>query len=216
MIVGSSRSERGTEAFRHVDGVMTSLGALPGPRVHSVAHAVNHDGSVIVGYSTGEAGDEAFVYRDGEMTGLGIPNGMHGTRAFGVSDDGKVIVGTATIAGGQHKAFRYVDGRYKWLGSLPGGAAMSGADAVSGDGRVVVGKANSYDGAEAYAYDALGMRPLGDLPGGVFRSRAFGASRDGKVIVGQSTGPKKKLEAVRFGASGVEALGLRPPPRPID
>jgi probable HAF family extracellular repeat protein len=143
------------------------------------------------------------------MTGLGIPEGTHNTRAFGVSDDGKVVVGTAVADLGRQRAFRWENGNMVLLGSLPGGAPVSSASDVSAKGRVIVGKANSTEGAQAFAYEAGQFRGLGDLAGGAFRSIAYAISADGKVIVGRSETHGDILEAVRWRDGAIEALGAR-------
>ena len=149
-----------------------------------------------LGISVGRQGDEAFMWRDGKMTGLGIPKDTVTTRAFGVSGDGSVIVGTAITKNRKQRAFRWEAGQMVLLGSLPGGAFVSIAQDVSSDGGVIVGKANSARGAQAYSYRDGHFRGLGDLPGGGFRSIALAVSGDGKVVVGRGETNDKTPRAI--------------------
>src|SRR5690606_26940384 len=64
------------------------------------------------------------------------------SRAFDVSDDGKIIVGWSTSEQGGDfvaEAFRWENGVMQGLGDLPGGFFGSQARGVSGDGSVVIG-----------------------------------------------------------------------------
>lgn len=82
------------------------------------------------------------------------------------------------------------------LGSLPGGAFLSQANAVSLDGGVVVGGSSSLasgpNSAEAFRLElpessgGFAMEGLGDLPGGIYASVARALSGDGEVVVGAS------------------------------
>jgi probable HAF family extracellular repeat protein len=108
------------------------------------------------------------------------------SEAFGVSADGRVVVGRAYNAAGQYRAFRWtVDGGMQDLGTL--GGSRSEAYGVSADGSVVVGMA--YNAARQYrafrwTVDG-GMQDLGTLLGDTV-SQAFGVSADGLVVVGVS------------------------------
>ena len=74
------------------------------------------------------------------LTWLGVLPGGDGSWAWGVSDDGAVVVGWAQNAAWQGRAFRWtVDGVMQDLGTL--GGDESAAYGVSADGSVVVGVA---------------------------------------------------------------------------
>src|SRR5688500_60556 len=61
VVVGSSRSSNGYEAFRWTAAAgMQGLGDLPGGAFASQASGVSADGSVIAGYGTKASGNEAF------------------------------------------------------------------------------------------------------------------------------------------------------------
>ncbi len=114
---------------------------------------------------------------------LGTLGGLY-SAAYGISDDGMVVVGAADRTGDSRKnrAFRWENGTMTDLGSLATDGT-SIARGVSGDGQVVVGAS----GDKAFRWDTTSttMTDLGTLGG---KSDAFATNRDGSVIVGQSTG----------------------------
>jgi probable HAF family extracellular repeat protein len=129
-------------------------------------------------------GSHAFRWDD---TGTGIDLGTLGgaySAAYGISDDGMVVVGAADRTGDilKNRAFRWEGGTMTDLGSLATDGT-SIARGVSGDGQVVVG--NSGDKAFRWDTTSTTMTDLGTLGG---KSDAFATNRDGSVIVGQSTG----------------------------
>lgn len=218
VVVGSSQSANGQEAFRWTQGTgMVGLGFLPGggPSANlnagSNALGISADGSVVVGYSNipnvngGYGGYEAFRWTQATgMVGLGdLPGGIFQSSAVKVSADGSVVVGRGT--GFYDTAFRWTQATgMVGLGYLPGGGyyAASYASGVSANGSVVVGVSTSANGTEALGWQeaflwtqGTGMVGLGDLPGGSFWSNAQNVSADGSVVVGQS-----------FGAYGYEAF----------
>jgi probable HAF family extracellular repeat protein len=158
---------------------------------------VSADGSVVVGYGTTVSGYEAFRWTaGGGLVGLGdLPGEPYFSGAFGISDDGTVVVGSGnavlspsdTITSAE--AFRWTAaGGMVGLGHLPGENFVSVPEAVSADGSVVVGYGNGDfgdTGAEAFRWTSGGgMVGLGDLPGGIFSSAALDVSADGSVVVG--------------------------------
>jgi probable HAF family extracellular repeat protein len=167
VIVGSRTEHRsigdgGTRAFRWVGGRITMLGDIPGGVTRSLAAAVSEDGATVVGYGTSAAGEEAFRWTERTgMASLGdLPGGDNrsevggdvGSRALGVSADGKFIVGWGTSVNGQ-EAFRWTArGGMIPLGDLPGGAFESIAKGVSGNGKTVVGCGTSGAGNEAFIW----------------------------------------------------------------
>ncbi|MCS4242538.1 putative HAF family extracellular repeat protein [Rhizobium sp. BIGb0125] len=134
--------------------------------------------------------------------------------ANGISADGKVIVGSASLYSGQDdRAFRWSSSKTGMvdLGILQGGSFAS-AQAVNANGTVVVGNAdadNGYTHAVVWRNGVIGN--LGTLNNGR-ESRATGVSADGAVIVGYGddgayNGPSK-IRALRWtGNDQIESLG---------
>lgn len=218
VVVGRATSEHNgrvvSEAFRWTEQTgMQALGhlATDPDRKSSNARAVNADGSVIVGNSaTNDFGHEAFRWTEsGGMVGLGdLPGGAHRSAAWGVSSDGRWIVGSGEsedpFEGLARQAVRWhPDGRLEPLGFLPvnSGNGNSLATAISDDGRIVVGM--------SFGDQGDGVSRRGDhatiwLPGEGIRTmesvlldygidvaaqgwqleRANGISGDGRTIVG--------------------------------
>jgi len=122
------------------------------------------------------------------MVGLGdLPGNDFWSQAYGISADGRVIVG-ASISDRGHEAFRWTRSEgMVGLGDLPGETFTSQAFGVSADGAVIVGEGRSESGTEAFRWTAEdGMLGLGDLPGGAFQSIAWAVSADGSVVVGSA------------------------------
>jgi probable HAF family extracellular repeat protein len=89
------------------------------------------------------------------MQDLGTLGGS-ASRAYGVSANGRVVVGSAQNAAGQWRAFRWTaSGGMQDLGTL--GGNTSGAYGVSADGAVVVGSAQNAAGQyRAFRWTASG------------------------------------------------------------
>lgn len=144
-----------------------------------------------------------------------LPGGAVMSAAYGVSGDGRVVVGSSQSASGE-QAFRWSGSSgIAGLGDLPGGGTYSRALAVSADGSTVVGDSSSASGNEAFRWTpAGGMSGLGDLPGGGFFSIANAVSADGSVVVGHSASTASGTlgaEAFRWtAASGLAPLGDLP------
>jgi probable HAF family extracellular repeat protein len=134
VIVGSSISHDGTEAFRWTaETGMVGLGALPGSSFSSNATAVSADGSVVVGSSmaygvswdgnviVGEVGilddngNGAYIWTAEtgmrRLTdvladlGVAIPPGWYLLAAYGVSADGRTIVGAGINPAGHSEGW---------------------------------------------------------------------------------------------------------------
>jgi probable HAF family extracellular repeat protein len=202
---------RGEEAFLWMKpGPMRGLDALSPPKsaFYSAAHDVSDRGLVVVGESQTDKGRQAFRWTQAEgMVALGTLGPHETSIAYGVSADGKIIVGT------QGKiAFRWTSEEgVMLLGDLPGGQQRSTALAISSDGNVIVGCGNTNDGTEAFRWTARdGMQGLGELAGGSYFSAAEGVSRDGSVVVGTAKSANG-AEAFRWTADeGLTALGDLP------
>ena len=124
------------------------------------------------------------------FTGLGdLPNGTSWNRAYGISADGLVVVGTARTDSGR-EAFRWTrDEGMVSLGDLPGGEIDASAEAASADGSVIVGTGRTDVGWEAFCWtQETGLVGLGVFPDATWEieSRARDVSADGNVIVGES------------------------------
>jgi len=105
IILGRSRTEisQTYEACRWINGEIGALGFLPGGLPYSMALAISGDGAAIVGRSSsarstqGSDRGEACRWDGGVPSGLGdLPGGDFDSIAWGVSDDGEVIIGTGT------------------------------------------------------------------------------------------------------------------------
>jgi len=119
--------------------------------------------------------------------GLGdLTGGEFFSKAYGISDDGSVVVGESHSNLGW-EGFIWQNGLMTGLGDLPGSYFWSKAYAVSADGSVVVGQSVSTSGGEAFRWENGVMTGLGELPGSpYFSSKAYAVSADGSVIVGES------------------------------
>lgn len=130
---------------------------------------------------------------------------------FGISGDGRTVVGSSESDRSLEEAFRWTanDG-VVGLGGLPGGGFRSVAFAVSEDGEIIVGGARTANGARAFRWtETGGLVDLGVLPGRA-SSVARGISSDGNVIVGGSSSIGGS-EAFRWTQEdGLEGLGDLP------
>jgi uncharacterized membrane protein len=146
--------------------------------------------------------------------GLGdLPGGVFSSQAYGISADGRVVVGQSGGLSGLEAC--------RWV--LPAGPVSFGptignvgavADAASDDGSVLVGSrqvSTQQFQFQAWRWtEATGLLPFGDLPGGPENSIATDVSSDGLIIVGQSSGPVG-IEAYRWtAATGMQSLGDLP------
>ena len=97
-VVGSGNSTLGREAFRYtVAGGLQGIGDLPGGQFQSEAWDVNGDGSVIVGFGNSSPfGTQAFRWTPAGIAGLPAGGTLYPRHATAVSDDGNVVVGSAS------------------------------------------------------------------------------------------------------------------------
>ena len=133
--------------------------------------------------------------------------GGNGSQAYEVSSTGSVVVGYASNASGQYRAFRWTaTGGMQDLGDF--GYAYAAAYGVSGDGSIVVGEA--WDASfrqRAFRWTAAGgLQDLGTLGG------PYGVSADisanGLVVVGESWNAASNTRAFRWtAAGGMQDLG---------
>ena len=140
------------------------------------------------------------------MTDLGTFSGTF-SYANGVSGDGSVIVGGASILGDVIvHAFKYTGSTMTDLGTLVGGS-YSYAYGASNDGSVIVGYSDTASGAtRAFKYTGSTMSDLGTLGG--TNSYANGVSGDGSVIVGSaSTSGDTSVHAFKYSGTTMTDLG---------
>lgn len=165
------------------------LGSLGQISLGSIATSVSADGSVIAGYETYitdtfELITETYRWENGVLTGLGSLPAGGGSRAWGISGDGAVVVGGGYLLSAPGPAFRWTQqtGMVECCGGL-----YSVALDASADGSVMVGRLNSdpsTEQGEAFRWANGVTTGIGDLPGGSFSSLANAVSPDGSVIVG--------------------------------
>jgi len=135
-----------------------------------------------------------------------LPGGASNSQAFGVSADGRVVVGLGSISG-EVRAVRWVEGGApESLGNIPDGFGTL-ANGVSADGGVVVGTGFTATGFMAFRWEDGAFELLGDLAGGAVSSFGSSVSGDGRVVVGDSSSTMSP-EAYRWTASeGMVGLG---------
>lgn len=182
VVVGSSTSSNGTEAFRWQNGTMSPLGDLFGLFFNSIAYAASSGGSYIAGLGTPGFFPpviRAVRWQGGSISSLGdLPGGDDFSTASGISANGSVVVGVSASGNGA-EAFRWQGGTMSGLGDLAGGTFESVATGVSADGSIVVGQGTSDIGKEAFVWQGGVMSGLGVV------SAARAVSSDGTIVVGQ-------------------------------
>jgi probable HAF family extracellular repeat protein len=208
-VVGVSGTPNGYEAVRWKDGLIQSIGDLPGQSIAGQALGVSGDGSVITGIGTSANGNEAFRWEDETLIGLGdVPGGSFSSFGWDISGDGSIIVGNGEDASGR-VAVRWSGGSLSIIG--PSGSRALGANH---DGSTIVGDANGI----AVVWSNTVMSSLPSLPGKDY-GRAVAVSADGTMIVGRSSSDGVPSHAVRWhnglpldlgtlGAGGSQAQGL--------
>lgn len=129
----------------------------------------------------------------------------------GISGDGSILSGIDAVSEDNmepHRAFRWENGEWEDIGSLPGGEFYADATGVSNDGSVVIGASSSSNGAyEAFRWHDGTFEGLGDLIGGTFISYANGVSSNGSVAVGKASSADFINEAFRWENGTMEGLG---------
>jgi probable HAF family extracellular repeat protein len=208
VVVGSSDSASGIQAFRWTAEGMVGLGDLDGGSFSSTAYGVSGNGSVVVGRGTSADGTEAFRWTSAGMVRMGdLALGGFSSTAYDASYDGSVVVGQGWSADG-FEAFRWsASGGMVGLGDLPGGLFLSSAKAVSADGSVVVGQAHvdpPFGTGSAVAFiwtEERGMRNLKEVLEndygldltGWHLEMANDISADGQTIVGFGETPSGEV-----------------------
>lgn len=185
------------------------------------AVAVSQDGKAIVGEALDSRGlANAAIWQGGtswRALGSITPNAQPCdqllSNSYGLSDDGKVVVGLAWDGCRIARAFRWEESTGMVnLGSL--GGESTRANGVSGDGRVVVGWEQAATGFRRGAKWVDGKEELVRGPSGAV-GEAFAANWDGSLIVGtncdplDNTGPATAWTWAR--GEGVRCSTIDPP-----
>jgi uncharacterized membrane protein len=213
VVVGTGASDlAGSEAFRRgPDGVMTSLGFIPG-QDWSEAYAANADGSVIVGMAYFSFFSFGAMYWTSEigMISIGRLPSAFGAYAYAVSDDGSVVAGECLVDDPVQNniyshGFRWTlsDGMFE-LGPIPPEFVGSAAYCMNSDGSLVGGTlVNVINHTTAMLWDsAAGCRPLADILAAAGLGPAIqgwtlleitAMSGDGTYIVGNGYAPTGPL-----------------------
>ena len=164
-----------------------------------------------------------------------VPKSSFGleSEAWGISGDGRVVVGRAFTDDGWLPA-RWVDGAVELLPTIPRSQSIPRtfpvAQAASGDGATIVG----ITGSDAYGYqgfelDGEEFTALGDTPQGNFRVwDALAVSSDGRRVVGFGTPLDRQANVALLiddgdarqiapapGSSWSSAIGISPDGRTI-
>lgn len=201
VVVGSSASGTGTQAFRWENGAIQVVGG----NASSVAFAVNADGGVVVGRAQFGSTNQAFRWAGGTNESLGGLTGPLGTSAAqAVSADGSIVFGFSQSNQGL-EAFRWQNGLMSSLGDLPGAATNSRVNATTPGGTVAVGRGIGTGGRFAVVFSGGAVSALPDLDGGPPDGEAFGVSEDGTVVVGYGFSGEGR-RAVRWVDGVIEEL----------
>jgi len=206
VVIGEASSAQGVEACRWTQSEGTwipqGLGDLPGGSFGSRGWGCSADGSVVVGDSAINRGWRAFRWTAATgMVDLGVVAKRKWGVAFGCSGNGLVPVGESFSNRGRDEvASRWIQSGGKWvaqdLGDLPGGKALSEAEATNYDGSIVVGWSMTGRGMEAFIWDAANkMRRIEDvlvakgvaLPTGWILRAASGVTSVGNVVTAVGT-----------------------------
>ena len=118
------------------------------------------------------------------MRNLGTLPGGNSSKAFGISDTGLVVGGSASPFG--NRAVLWSRGSIQNLGTLPGDMT-SEAFAISNNGSVV-GYSRGLGGVRAFLWtSSKGMQSLSALPGATV-TRALGLNEQGDVVGSSGSG----------------------------
>lgn len=228
VVGGGLSNELGLRAFRWtVQTGLTDLGDLGGGG-QTTLQAMNRDGSVLVGYSTGASGGaRAFRWANGAIGDLQAP-GFINSFALGVSDDGAVVIGNASMpdpSGAQgpegpvilYRGFRWTNESGmitvdQWLrdnGVTLAQDITGDAAAVSADGETVFGRLANGGGYYIAHVDPDAAGVIDPVPGSVVKPVAGGvinvsnyvasAAQTNSVAIGLQT---STASTVMFGAQG--------------
>lgn len=105
VIVGHLSQPTGDQPFRWTSAGFEILAPLPAGFMAGRATAVSADGSTVVGFLENASGSRAFRWTAGSYAWLGEMVAGGTSEAWGVSDNGDVVVGHAEVAGGGAQPF---------------------------------------------------------------------------------------------------------------
>lgn len=212
LLAGTAREAVAVDEFINLG----APAALAGASAYSVRpNDVSNDGGVVVGSSFGNFGGN-FVDVGFRWTPAGGFEDITGSlpandraSAYGVSDDGTVVVGDYTLPGTfDSRGFHLTGTTVTVIEPLPGGTFVR-ISGVSGDGRFVVGYSGDNNGIAAFRWDSTSsaLLDLGNLGGD---AQAFATNTDGSVVVGGSflANLADGSRAFRWTAAGMQNLGL--------
>ncbi|MDX2017085.1 MAG: PEP-CTERM sorting domain-containing protein [Planctomycetota bacterium] len=210
-IVGAGQSE----AILFQNGILQSLGDLPGGALAGNAAAVT-DSGVVVGEGGGVNGNEAFRYENGVFTALGgtSPTGFFGSGAYAVSANGEVIVGSGDRdpVFGTYSAL-WTNSGLQQIPDLQQDTVVSLGLGLSADGQVATGSTDIADTFTAYIWNPInGTFNLDVFPGssGTF-SQGNAVSGDGRIVVGYAANSGNFTIAARWDVLSVaKPLGILP------
>ncbi len=165
VIVGSLREFGVLRALRWKNANSWTILWNSGAYTTSQATSVSADGDVVVGYVTKDGNPENTQvirqYLDDAPDEVPLPSGVRSMHPFGLSADGSVIVGAATLTSGQSRWFRWHSGTTTILDQS--GVATS----CNADGSIVIGndgeftfvwtQASGVQTLEAYAASQFGL-----------------------------------------------------------
>lgn len=182
--------------------------ALSGGQPYSIAYSATPDGQFVVGYAGSAPGPQAYRWnrQTGQMDALGFLGtaGWYKSKAYGISDDGSVVVGRSDTSDATHP----LSGAFKWtagagITALPYattthelGPQGNAAVAVSADGATIVGRFESFatasDGTQYYPalmhewcrWSASGVQLLPTTSSVAFAGVVTAVSGDGSVVAG--------------------------------
>lgn len=172
-------------------GTMQAIGAMGDDGSTSQAYDVSDDGMTLVGKvdwaRSTSAVTRAFMWTNGgRFRDLGPPNDLLSESvAWGVSGDGKIVVGQCRTESTVPHAFRWTaETGMVDIGSLNTSLESSVANAISRNGQVIVGKSGNR------AFIKRGDAPMELLPAFTpsGSAEAFDVSTNGRVVVGVING----------------------------
>lgn len=189
LIVGNGSGPDGLIGFLYAPGAeLTPLSDLLPGRDALVCHDVTPDGRYIVGYDNDFTTGFRFDVLTGAILDLPFLSGSFFERATGVSADGLVIVGQASLPGSAVGAI-YWTPQSSWQ-LVPETVNSGACTAVSADGSTIVGVHRvqlTTGNGEAFVWRrGYPLRSILDLPGGAQRISTSDVSADGRVVVGSA------------------------------